>query len=76
MAAGAAAFQELEKQEFDLVLTDLRMQQVDGMQVLERTKELYAGHRGDHDHRLRHRDHRGRGDAEGGLPLHGQALQN
>lgn len=39
--SGAAAFQELEKGEFDLVLTDLRMRQIDGMQVLERTKELY-----------------------------------
>jgi DNA-binding NtrC family response regulator len=39
--SGARAFKELERQEFDLVLTDLRMQQVDGMQVLERTKELY-----------------------------------
>jgi DNA-binding NtrC family response regulator len=39
--SGVRAFKELEQQEFDLVLTDLRMQQVDGMQVLERTKELY-----------------------------------
>jgi DNA-binding NtrC family response regulator len=39
--SGIRAFKELEQQEFDLVLTDLRMQQVDGMQVLERTKELY-----------------------------------
>jgi DNA-binding NtrC family response regulator len=39
--SGAAAFQELEKAEFDLVLTDLRMRQIDGMQVLERTKELH-----------------------------------
>ena len=39
--SGVKAFKELEKQEFDLVLTDLRMQQIDGMQVLERTKELY-----------------------------------
>ena len=39
--SGALAFKELEKQEFDLVMTDLRMQQVDGLQVLERTKELY-----------------------------------
>lgn len=38
--SGLAAFQELEKGEFDLVMTDLRMQQVDGLQVLERTKEL------------------------------------
>jgi DNA-binding NtrC family response regulator len=40
--SGVAAFKELEKDEFDLVLTDLRMQQVDGLQVLERTKELSA----------------------------------
>ncbi len=39
--SGASAFKELEKGEFDLVLTDLRMRQIDGMQVLERTKELY-----------------------------------
>lgn len=38
--SGFQAFQELEKGEFDLVMTDLRMQQVDGLQVLERTKEL------------------------------------
>ncbi len=38
---GAKAFQELEESEFDLVMTDLRMQQVDGMQVLERTRDLY-----------------------------------
>jgi len=38
--SGQLAFQELEKGEFDLVMTDLRMQLVDGLQVLERTKEL------------------------------------
>ncbi|MEW6387679.1 MAG: sigma-54 dependent transcriptional regulator [Thermodesulfobacteriota bacterium] len=38
--SGLRAFQELEKADFDLVITDLRMQQVDGLQVLERTKEV------------------------------------
>jgi DNA-binding NtrC family response regulator len=38
--SGQAAFKELEREEFDLVMTDLRMQQVDGLQVLERTREL------------------------------------
>ncbi|MCE5336700.1 MAG: sigma-54 dependent transcriptional regulator [Desulfobacteraceae bacterium] len=38
---GAAAIAELERAEFDLVLTDLRMQPVDGMQVLQRSRELY-----------------------------------
>lgn len=40
-ANGAAAIRELELGEFDLVMTDLRMQPVDGMQVLHRVKELY-----------------------------------
>ena len=38
--SGMRAFQELEKGDFDLVMTDLRMQQVDGLQVLDRTKEI------------------------------------
>jgi len=38
---GAQALAELKQTEFDLVMTDLRMQQVDGMQVLEATRELY-----------------------------------
>ena len=38
---GLAAIRELEKEEFDLVLTDIRMQPVDGIQVLDRAKELY-----------------------------------
>jgi len=38
---GALAIQELERREFDLVMTDLRMQPVGGMQVLKRVKELH-----------------------------------
>jgi len=38
---GATAIRELEKRSFDLVLTDLRMHPVGGMEVLLRTKELY-----------------------------------
>ena len=39
--SGTSALKQLEKQKFDLVLTDLRMEQVDGMEVLEKAKELY-----------------------------------
>ncbi|MFA5902967.1 MAG: sigma-54 dependent transcriptional regulator [Desulfobacula sp.] len=38
---GAVAISELRKKEFDLVLTDLRMQPTDGIQVLEYTKTNY-----------------------------------
>ena len=39
--SGVKALQLLEKKEFDVVLTDLRMEKVDGMQVLARCKDLY-----------------------------------
>jgi DNA-binding NtrC family response regulator len=39
--SGIAALKKLSKTEFDLVMTDLKMKQVDGMEVLARTKEQY-----------------------------------
>ncbi|MFA7388530.1 MAG: response regulator, partial [Thiohalobacteraceae bacterium] len=39
--SGGAALAALEEQLFDVVLTDLRMEKIDGMQVLKRTHELY-----------------------------------
>ncbi|MDQ1330761.1 MAG: hypothetical protein QG578_1026 [Thermodesulfobacteriota bacterium] len=39
--SGIIALQELEKREFDLVLTDLKMQVVDGLQVLEKAREIH-----------------------------------
>lgn len=39
--SGANALRLLEEQEFDVVLTDLRMEKIDGMQVLQKCKELY-----------------------------------
>ncbi len=39
--SGPEALRLLEKQEFPLVLTDLRMEKVDGMQVLKKAKELW-----------------------------------
>jgi len=37
---GKGAIEALEKNQFDVVLTDLRMEEVDGMAILRRTKEL------------------------------------
>ena len=37
--SGANALAYLEKQSFDVVLTDLRMEKVDGMQVLKKCRE-------------------------------------
>jgi len=38
--SGPRALSLLQEQEFDLVLTDLKMEKVDGMQVLKKSKEL------------------------------------
>ncbi len=39
--SGPNALKLLEEQQFDVVLTDLRMEKVDGMQILKKTRELY-----------------------------------
>ena len=39
--SGPRALTLLEEQEFDLILTDLKMEKVDGMQILNRSRELY-----------------------------------
>lgn len=39
--SGITALKKLANTEFDLVMTDLKMKQVDGMEVLARTKEQY-----------------------------------
>ncbi len=39
--SGANALKLLEEQKFDVVLTDLRMEKVDGMEILRRARELY-----------------------------------
>jgi DNA-binding NtrC family response regulator len=39
--SGANALKILEGRQFDVVLSDLRMEKVDGMQILKKTRELY-----------------------------------
>jgi DNA-binding NtrC family response regulator len=39
--SGTTALKLLEGQPFDIVLTDLRMEKVDGMQILKKCRELY-----------------------------------
>ncbi len=38
---GSNALKLIDEKEFDVVLTDLRMEKVDGMQILKRCRELY-----------------------------------
>jgi DNA-binding NtrC family response regulator len=39
--SGQKALQYLEEQDFDVVLTDLRMEKIDGMQILEKCRSQY-----------------------------------
>ena len=38
------ALKLLEEQQFDVVLTDLRMEKIDGLQILKKCMELAAGY--------------------------------
>lgn len=40
-SSGVNAIKLLQEQVFDLVLTDLKMEKVDGLEILEKTKRLY-----------------------------------
>ncbi|MGD8923358.1 MAG: response regulator, partial [Syntrophobacterales bacterium] len=40
-AGGGEAIDILEKSPFDLVITDIRMKEIDGLEVLKRCKELH-----------------------------------
>lgn len=39
--SGTKALKFLEEQQFDIVLTDLKMEKVDGLQILKKSRELY-----------------------------------
>ena len=72
---GETALRELERRSYNLVITDLKMPGMGGLELLEKIAELKS-QRADRDHdRLRHRRDRDRGDEEGRLRLHPQAVQ-
>ena len=50
----AAALRRLEAKDFDIVISDIRMGEIDGIQVMEKVFAEIATHQGHHDYRLRH----------------------
>ena len=72
---GLEALQRMEDEEYDLVITDLKMEKMDGQQLLENLKRGVPVHGRHHDHRIRHRGFRGKRAHQRGSPLPAQALQ-
>ena len=58
-----------------LVITDVRMDKVGGLDVLRECREVLPADAGDHDHRLQDGRDRHRGDEDGRVRLHHQAVQ-
>ena len=66
---GAGALARAGAEPYDLAFVDVRMPDVDGLEVLSRLRDLRARHGRDRDDGPRERPLRGRGDAARGLRL-------
>ena len=73
--SGAAACERFKAAPADVVLTDLRMKGLDGLDVLAGRARARPRRSGRHHDRVRRRRQRGRGDAARRLPLRHQAVQ-
>ncbi len=72
---GKDALEVVRKQRVDVVLTDLMMPGISGVDLLKAVKQLSPETEVGADDRLRHRRDRGRGDARGRVRLRHQAAQ-
>ena len=72
-ADGRAGIRLLAERPFDFVLTDLKLPDVSGLEVLEASRRGAAAGPGRGAHRLRHGGHGGRGDEARRLRLPGEA---
>ena len=72
--SGTAALAELERSDYDVLLLDLTMPVMDGMEVLKRLKSLDILRRSHHPYRQRDRPDSSRGHEARGLRLPHEAF--
>jgi len=71
---GLGALEILNNNHIDIVITDLRMPELDGMSLLKKIKRDERVSSRDHDHRPRHRGHGRGGHQAGCLRLYHETL--
>ena len=72
--SGKEAFEKMKANPFDIVITDLKMPGIDGMEVLKNIPQGVSRFNHHYDHRFFDCGNRGRGHEIGSLRLHSQAL--
>ena len=51
MQDGCEALRKIDENHYDVVILDIMMPKIDGLEVLRRVKEAHPGRRRHHDHR-------------------------
>ena len=75
LASAVEALPLLERKAFDVVITDLQMPGIDGLEFIRQIVAAAAADAGDHDHGPRDDRFGGRGDAVRGVRLPGKAVR-
>ena len=73
--SGADALRKVEESRYDVMILDIMMPKMDGMEVLQRVKETH-GYRRHHDHRTVPDRDRSEGHETRGLRLPAEALRS
>ena len=68
------AMHQIQQTSYDIIITDLKMKEIDGMQFLTEAKKRHPRHGGHRHYRLRHHGDRQAVLSKRGVRFHRQAL--
>ncbi len=68
-ASGFEAVEKVKEQDWNIMLLDLKMPGMDGIETMKQVKKYFSGNRNHHGDRLRHRGYRRGSHAAGGLTI-------